>query len=110
MPTVNVTANYDQIASFENLLQSWRTAALGKRSRSDVATFEYYLEWHLIQLRDQLQAETYRPGHYRHFTIADPKPRYISAAPFRDRVVHHALCNVIEPLFERRFIKDSYAS
>jgi len=52
----------------------------------------------------------YRPGAYTHFYIHEPKRRRISAAPFRDRVVHHALCNVIEPLFERRFIPDSYAN
>ena len=40
----------------------------------------------------------------------DPKRRIVSAAPFRDRVVHHALCAVIEPLFERGFIDDSYAN
>ncbi len=49
------------------------------------------------------------PGAYRRFEIREPKPRWISAAPFRDRVVHHALCNVIEPIFERCFIHHSYA-
>jgi hypothetical protein len=57
-----------------------------------------------------LQAEQYRPGPYHSFYIHDPKRRLISAAPFRDRVVHHALINVIEPLWERRFIFDSYAN
>lgn len=53
---------------------------------------------------------TYQPGAYRHFVIHEPKRRKISAAPFRDRVVHHALCNVIEPLFESRFYEHSYAN
>jgi RNA-directed DNA polymerase len=53
---------------------------------------------------------SYRPGEYTHFYIHEPKRRRISAAPFRDRVVHHSLCNVIEPAFERRFIGDSYAN
>jgi hypothetical protein len=57
-----------------------------------------------------LQAEQYRPGPYHSFYIHDPKRRLISAAPFRDRVVHHALINVIEPIWERRFIFDSYAN
>ena len=46
------------------------------------------------------------PGtHERHFTIHEPKRRKISAAPFRDRVVHHALCNRMEPVFDARFIR-----
>jgi hypothetical protein len=57
-----------------------------------------------------LLARRYAPGKYRSFLIHEPKKRKISAAPFRDRVVHHALCGVIEPLFERRFIPHSYAN
>ena len=53
---------------------------------------------------------SYQPGAYVHFMIHDPKRRLVSAAPFRDRVVHHALCNVIEPFFEQQFIADSYAN
>jgi len=75
-----------------------------------VADFEYRLEDNLLQLRQELAAKRYRPGPYTSFYIHDPKRRLISAAPFRDRVVHHALCSLIEPLFERRFIYDSYAN
>ena len=57
-----------------------------------------------------MQEKTYQPGSYQSFYIHEPKRRLISAAPFRDRVVHHALCNVIEPIFERSFIFDSYAN
>ena len=57
-----------------------------------------------------MAAQTYRPGPYASFNIHEPKRRLISAAPFRDRVVHHALCNVIEPAFERSFIDHSYAN
>lgn len=65
---------------------------------------------HLIALRDDLRAKTYQPGAYTSFIIRDPKQRKISAAPFRDRIVHHALCNLIEPVFDARFIPDSYAN
>jgi RNA-directed DNA polymerase len=41
--------------------------------------------------------------------VREPKPRLISTAPFRDRVVHHALTGVLEPVFEGRFTADSYA-
>lgn len=64
----------------------------------------------LLALRAELVQGTYQPGAYRHFVIKEPKRRLISAAPFRDRVVHHALCNVIEPLFEARFHPHSYAN
>jgi RNA-directed DNA polymerase len=63
-----------------------------------------------VALQNDLVQQTYRPGAYHSFYIHEPKRRLISAAPFRDRVVHHALCAVIEPLFERRFIYDSYAN
>lgn len=100
---------YSQITSFDNLYLAFKAARKGKRSRPDVAEFEFQLEENLLNLQTELQEETYRPGSYQNFQIFDPKPRLISAAPFRDRVVHHALCRVIEPLFERRFIHDSYA-
>jgi len=75
-----------------------------------VAAFEHRLEDNLLALQDELRSFTYRPGPYESFYIHEPKRRLISAAPFRDRVVHHALCNRIEPLFERGFIFDSYAN
>ncbi len=64
----------------------------------------------LLQIQGELLTGKYRPGSYTHFYIQEPKRRRISAAPFKDRVVHHALCNIIEPIFERRFIRDSYAN
>jgi RNA-directed DNA polymerase len=92
------TPRYEQVWDFVNLLDAHKKAMLGKRSRPDVARFEHDREWHLIRLRDELADKRYRPGPYRRYHIVDPKPRLISAAPYRDRVVHHALCNVIEPL------------
>jgi len=101
---------YPQITGFENLYWAFKQAAHAKRSKPDVSEFEFDLEENLLSLQAELTNQTYRPGPYHHFDIRDPKPRRISAAPFRDRVVHHALCRVIEPLFERRFIFDSYAN
>ena len=100
---------YPQICAFENLFLAFRAAAKGKRGRPEVAAFERELEPKLFLLQEELLAQTYQPGPYTHFPIRDPKPRIISAADFRDRVVHHALVRVIEPIFERRFIHDSYA-
>jgi retron-type reverse transcriptase len=101
---------YSRLTSWENLLRAYRRAAKGKRGKPNVAAFEYHLEDNLWQLQQELQQQVYRPGGYNSFFIHDPKRRLISAAPFRDRVVHHALCNLIEPLFERSFIEDSFAN
>lgn len=101
---------YQQIYDFGNLYQAFRRARKGgKRKYPEVAAFEYHLETELWQLHQELKEKTYQPGAYRHFYIYERKKRKISAAPFRDRVVHHALCGVIEPIFEARFIHDSYA-
>jgi hypothetical protein len=100
---------YPRICAYDNLLAAFRKARRGKRSRADVAAFECNLDLELIELQEELLSGKYQPGGYRHFNIYEGKPRRISAAPFRDRVVHHALCNIIGPIWEARFIHDSYA-
>ena len=99
----------EQLCTWDNLWLAYRKAARGKRGMPPAAAFEYRLEDNLLRLQRQLRDGTYRPGPYSSFHVHEPKRRLISAAPVRDRVGHHALCNVIEPLFERRFIYDSYA-
>lgn len=101
---------WPQIIDFENLLMASRQAQKGKRFRANVLDFNYRLELELLQLQTELTNLTYRPGAYRTFRIQDPKPRMISAAPYRDRVVHHALCNVIVPLLDRTLIHYTYAN
>jgi retron-type reverse transcriptase len=100
---------YPKIYAYENLHESWRQAARGKRRSPEVAGFEYHLIDNLLHLETELSTQSYRPGPYRHFYLREPKLRRISAAPFRDRVVHHALVRQIEPIFEARFIHHSYA-
>lgn len=101
---------YDAVINPLNVWTAYKQAARGKRYKPAAAYFEYDLEKNLIELERELANETYQPGGYHNFHIQKPKRRLISAAPFRDRVVHHALMNVIEPLFERQFIFDSYAN
>jgi retron-type reverse transcriptase len=101
---------YAELTSWDNLLLAYHKASRGKRGQPGVAAFEYHLEEELFTLQDELRSFSYRPGRYLSFYIHEPKRRLISAAPFRDRVAHHALCNLIEPLFERGFIFDSYAN
>ena len=98
------------VHSWENLMLAYREAARGKRGKAPAARFEFNLADELIALQTELESGTYRPQPYHSFYIHEPKRRLISAAPFRDRVVHHALYNLIEPLFERSFIFDSYAN
>lgn len=100
---------WEGVVSYANLHEAARRAALGKRSRHDVAAFLLNLENELAVLRRELTGGAYQPGAYREFRIFDPKPRLISAAPFRDRVVHHALTQVLEPIFETRFSPNSHA-
>lgn len=100
---------WGELTSFDNLFRAAKRAAAGKRTRPDVAGFLHELEWQMVGLRRELLEGEYRPGPYRTFLVREPKPRKISAAPFRDRVVHHALTQMLEPIWERRFSKDSYA-
>ncbi len=95
--------------SFENLLRAAHAPARGKRFKPGVARVLFDLERQLLLLHEELASKTYRPGPYRTFTIYEGKTRQISAAPFRDRVVHHALTGVLEPIFERSLIFDSYS-
>ena len=76
---------YPQIYDFENLYLAFRAARKGKRSRVDVATFEFNMEHNLLALQNELRDQTYRPGPYDNFHIYEPKRRLVSAAPFRDR-------------------------
>jgi len=100
---------WDRITSCENLESALGRAARGKHDRRRVQRFLGDAEKELIVLREELRDGTYRPGPYTQFGIRDPKPRTISCADFRDRVVHHAVCDVIGPLLERRMLAGSYA-
>lgn len=101
---------WKDIISFENIILATQKAKRGKRFRPNVLEFSYDLENEIITLQKELETKTYKPSDYKVFQIIDPKPRQISAAPYRDRVIHHALCNVIAPIFEKSFITDSYAN
>jgi len=101
---------WQHIIEFSNLLQAARKAQKGKRFRDNILAFNHNLEAELIQLQIELTTKTYSPGSYKTFQIREPKPRLISAAPYRDRVVHHALCNIIAPILEKSLIFDTYAN
>lgn len=101
---------FGQIASFSALHKAALRAATGKRSKPGVAAFMARLEPMLLRMARALQERRWRSGRYTEMLVRSPKERQVSAAPFRDRVVHHALCAVIGPIFERGFVDESYAN
>ncbi|MEM8485579.1 MAG: reverse transcriptase/maturase family protein [Bacteroidota bacterium] len=100
---------FEDIVSLENLLLAAKKAFRGKKDRTRVSAFYFHLENELMDLHEELTSGTYHPLPYRMFIIHEPKRRQICAADFRDRVVHHAICNVLDPMFERCMIHDTYA-
>lgn len=101
---------YPRICSYENLELAFRNARKGKAKKDYVIEFEANLEENLRRLKEELENLAYSPAPMDTFIICDPKTRRISASHFRDRVVHHALINVIGPIFESSFIHDSFAN
>lgn len=106
-----ITTNglWGQIIDFDNLYQAYREARRGKRDRSSVMRFSANVEENLVNLQNHLIWKSWKPGKPREFVVKEPKLRLIQAPPFADRVIHHALVRVVNPLFERKFISDSYA-
>ncbi|KXS55183.1 MAG: phage-encoded reverse transcriptase [Marinobacter sp. T13-3] len=100
---------YDDIVDFDNLLAAYREARKGKRYRGEVAGYTARLEEKLLNLHNHLVWQTWEPSRAREFVVLEPKMRRIQAPPFPDRIVHHALVDLVEPMFERRFIDHSYA-
>jgi RNA-directed DNA polymerase len=100
---------FEKLVSWANLLRAAHKAGRRKSGRLVVQRFDFRREWELLRLQKELISGEYRPGPFTTHRISHPKPRLISAAPFRDRVVHHAVMNGLEPLLERHFHPHSYA-
>jgi retron-type reverse transcriptase len=101
---------FEQVVAFDSLYQAFRRAFKGAGRTEEACRFAFHLEPQLLQLQRELADGSYYPAPYRYFEIFDPKQRTISVADFRDRVVHHAVVGALEPVFEPRFIFDSYAT
>ena len=101
---------YQEIYSKKNLVLAWRKARKRKTQRQDVLEFEKNVTSNLNQLQQELIEQIYFPKPLETFVVRDPKKRKISKADFRDRIIHHALCNVIEPIFDKTFIYDNCAN
>jgi len=101
---------YKQLCSIENLELAYENAKKGKSKKQAVIEFDKNKEENLIELHKELVNLTYQPRSLKRFIVRDPKTRTIHASAFRDRIVHHMLVNILEPIFEKIFIYDSYAS
>jgi RNA-directed DNA polymerase len=98
-----------KIADADNLRLAFWKAAKGKRAKADCLAFRDRLDENLSRIREQLLAGEVTVGDYHYFKVHDPKERLICAAAFRERVLHHALMNVCEPVLDRAAVSDSYA-
>jgi len=100
---------FEKIVTFENLLLASKNAIRGKKDKRAVASFYFHLENEILTLQSELLSGEYHPRPYMQFEVREPKVRKICSSDFRDRVVHHAVCNFMEPIFESKSIYDSYA-
>jgi retron-type reverse transcriptase len=100
---------FNQINEYQNIRLAFLKAIRGKRHTADVLLFVREIDANLQRIRERLLTKNPEWGGYRHFTITDPKERVISAAPIADRIIHHAIMNILEPLFERQLIFHTYA-
>lgn len=100
---------FEQIISLENLFLAWDRFKVGKQRKRDVQEFEWRLEENIFQLHRDLKYRRYKHGPYTSFYISDPKQRHIHKAAVRDRVLHHAVLSVLNPIFESTFIPTSFS-
>lgn len=100
---------FDRIVSAENLFSAWDSFKKDKRNKTDVLEFEWRLEENIFKLHRELQSKTYKHGPYTDFYITDPKRRHVHKASARDRILHHGIFNVINPIFEETFIPTSFS-
>jgi retron-type reverse transcriptase len=100
---------YPRLSSPENLREAFNKAARGRSADAVVIAFRKNFDANIEALREQFLSRRFTLGRYHFFTIRDPKVRTICAAAFPERVLHHAIMNVCEPVFEAYHIADSYA-
>jgi len=101
---------YPKLYLLSNLILAWKKARKHKTRKDYVIEFERNLKENILNLRKELEQQTYQPEPLKTFILRDPKTRKISKSAFRDRIVHHALFQIIEPIFDKTFIYDSCAN
>src|SRR3989339_606359 len=100
---------FEKIISPENLFPAWDNFKVGKIKKKDVQAFESKLVQIIFQLHRELRGRSYRHGSYASFYIRDPKQRHIHKAEVRDRILHHAVFSILNPIFEATFISHSFS-
>lgn len=99
----------EKIITIDNLRDAYQKTAKGKKMTYGYLEFKEYSEANLLLLQDELMSGAYKIGDYREFVIYEPKPRLISALDFKDRLVQHAVCNIISPIFEKTLLPYTFA-
>lgn len=99
----------EAMGDYGNVQKAYNKARKCKRHRKDVLIFTKDKEENLDKVREDIINLAYEPSKYHYFKVYEPKERQIMALPFYDRVVQHAINNVLEPIFDKRFISQSYA-
>lgn len=102
--------NFHDVISVENLFHAWKKFRKGKRSKQEVAEFEFNLEENIFNLHERLISRVWKPDPYKAFYVQDPKLRKIHKASVRDRVIYQALYQGLYQAFDKSFIHDSFAS
>lgn len=102
--------SYSELISLENIFRAWKKFSLGKTGKEDVIRFWNNLEDNIFELHNKLKIQKYKHGSYVSFIIRDPKKRIIHKAGIEDRIIHQIIFDFLRPIFEKRFIFDSYSS
>lgn len=106
---IQLSHNFEDIVSVDNLLEAWKEFIRGKKNKLDVQEFSLHLMDNILSLNADLVNHTYKHGGYQAFNISDPKPRNIHKASVRDRLLHHAIYRILYPFFDKTFIADSFS-
>ena len=102
--------NYEEIFTFDNLLEAHYKSRKNKRHKKEVIIFEENLLVNIENLRRRLIKHQYRITSYNRFTIYEPKKRDVAALSYEDRIVQHCFCdNYLTPLLNKRLIYDNAA-
>lgn len=100
----------ERIIDINNLYAAYCKARRGKQQKKEVIKFAEDLDHNISFIRNKMESGILSLGHYHYFTIHDPKERLICAAPFCERVIHHAIMNVCHDTFDRTLIDTTYAT
>lgn len=100
---------YNQVVNLDNLYKAELKARKGKANKPYVKEYVNRLDENIQELYLELKTKTYKTSEYSHFVIYEPKARNINKLPYKDRIVHHSLMNILEPIFVKCFISQTYS-